>query len=558
VGDPDKLFDRWLPRLRFFFTRTFLVTSVALFAVYLLVLAVKWGEFSRALADLYTFNVGLGAFAVLWLTGTVIIAIHELGHGLTCKYFGGQVHEIGAMLIYFEPAFFCNVNDAWTFPELKARLWVTAAGSWIQLVIASIAAVVWWAATPGTIVSEVAFAAVLIGGITTVFMNANPLIPLDGYYALSDYLEVPNLRQRAFAHLSWLIKTRLFRLDLPKPPADEREQRVFLIYGLFAAAYIALILSFFAATTYGWLTRWLGSLGVAIFLLGLYAGLRQPLREALQTVKQVIRERSPAWRDRPWRSRLLIAGVAVLVLGVLLPWPITITGPFLAAPVVSMPMAAPDSGIVQRVQIREGTRVAAGAPLMQIRNLPLERELVQSRRLSDSLAVRLAQARSHGRSAEAAEIEAERSSEEARLAGLAQRVEALRIRALGAGTVVTPRPEDLVGRWVANGAAVLQVGEFDSVEVRIALPGAGSTLIRPGSPARLLPDATMSGPVSALVTSISTTATPEAVEARLRLPALQGWRPGMTGRARVTVRQSNLWGALWWGIRRGIRSDIFL
>ena len=78
---------------------------------------------------------------------------------------------------------------------------MTAAGSWIQLVIASIAAVVWWAAAPGTLVSEVAFAAVLIGGITTVFMNVNPLIPLDGYYALSDYLEVPNLRQRAFAHL---------------------------------------------------------------------------------------------------------------------------------------------------------------------------------------------------------------------------------------------------------------------------------------------------------------------------------------------------------------------
>ena len=92
---------------------------------------------------------------------------------------------------------------------------MTAAGSWIQLVIASIAAVVWWAATPGTLVSDVAFAAVLIGGITTVFMNANPLIPLDGYYALSDYLEVPNLRQRAFGYLSWLVKTRLFGLDLP-------------------------------------------------------------------------------------------------------------------------------------------------------------------------------------------------------------------------------------------------------------------------------------------------------------------------------------------------------
>lgn len=558
VGDPDKLFDRWLPRLRFFFTRTFLAISVALFAAYLVVLGLKWGEFSRALADLYTLNVGLGSLAVLWLTGVVIIVIHELGHGLTCKYFGGQVHEIGAMLIYFEPAFFCNVNDAWTFPELRARLWVTAAGSWIQLVIAGIAAIVWWAAAPGTIVSEVAFAAVLIGGITTVFMNANPLIPLDGYYALSDYLEVPNLRQRAFTYLSWLIKTRLFGLELPRPPADEREQRVFLIYGALASAYIALILSFFAATAFGWLTRWLGSLGVVLFLIALFMILRAPLREGLRTVRLALRRQQAAWRGRPWRTRLGAGLLATAVLGALLPWPITITGPFVAAPIHSMRLTAPDSGLIQRVQVLEGTRVAAGDPLVQIRNLQLERELVASRRISDSLAARSAQARSRSRFAEAGEIDAERASQAARIAGLRQRVEALRIRALQSGTVITPRPEELVGRWVADGAIVLQVGQFDSVEIRIALRGAGGTLIRQGSRARLLPDATLDAPVSAVVTSLSATATPETIEARLRLPTLAGWRPGMTGRASVTVRDSNLWGALWWTLRRGVRSDILL
>ena len=558
VGDPDKLFDRWLPRLRFFFTRTFLVISVALFAVYLLVLGLKWGEFSQALADLYTLNIGLGSLAVLWLTGTVIIVIHELGHGLTCKYFGGQVHEIGAMLIYFEPAFYCNVNDAWTFPDLRARLWVTAAGSWIQLVIASVAAVIWWAATPGTLVSDVAFAAVLIGGITTVFMNANPLIPLDGYYALSDYLEVPNLRQRAFGYLSWLVKTRLFGLDLPQPPADAREQRVFLIYGGLAAVYIVLILSFFAATTFGWLTRWLGSLGVVIFMAALFMTLRDPLRAGLRTVRLALRQRQAAWRKGPWQTRLGIAAVAVVVLGAVLPWPITVKGSFIAAPVLSMPLAAPDSGIVHRVHVREGTRVSAGAPLVQIRNLQLERELIASRRVYDSLAARASQARGQSRFSDAAQIDAERSSEAARLAGLRLRVESLRIRALGGGTVVTPRPEELVGRWVRSGATVLELGEVDSVEIKISLRGAGGTQIRQGSRARLLPDATLDGPVNVAVTSISAAASPQAVEVRLRLPAQAGWRPGMTGRAAVTVRDSNLWGAIWWSIRRGIRSDILL
>src|SRR5215217_647470 len=198
AGDPDELLNRWLPRLRFCFSRTFLGLSLALFLAYFVIVGLRWPEFSSALADLYTLRVGLGDLAVLWVTGTAIIVVHELGHGFTCKYFGGEVHEIGAMLIYFEPAFFCNVNDAWTFPELRARLWVTAAGSWIQLVLASVAAVVWWAAAPGTLIADVALSAMIVGGLTTVVANLNPLRPLDGYFALSDYLGIPNLRGRAF------------------------------------------------------------------------------------------------------------------------------------------------------------------------------------------------------------------------------------------------------------------------------------------------------------------------------------------------------------------------
>jgi hypothetical protein len=156
----------------------------------------------------------------------LIIVIHELGHGVTCKYFGGQVPEIGAMLLYFQPAFFCNVNDAWAFPELRKRLWVTAAGSWVQLILAALAAVAWLLLEPGSLLADAALTAVVIGGVMTVLANANPLIPLDGYYALSDWLEIPNLRLRAFAHLGWWIKRHVLRLAIPEPPADDRERRI--------------------------------------------------------------------------------------------------------------------------------------------------------------------------------------------------------------------------------------------------------------------------------------------------------------------------------------------
>jgi putative peptide zinc metalloprotease protein len=559
VGDPDELLNRWLPRLRFFFSRTFLTISVVLFALYFLVLALKWPEFSQALANLYTLKLGARDLAVLWLTGTVIIVFHELGHGFTCKYFGGQVHEIGAMLIYFEPAFFCNVNDAWTFPELRARLWVTAAGSWIQLVLASLAAVVWWAAAPGTIVSEVAFAAVLIGGATTILMNINPLIPLDGYYALSDYLEVPNLRQRASAHLSWLIKTRVFRLEAPQPPADEREQRIFLIYGALAASYVTLILAFCAVNTYGWLSRTLGALGTLVFAVSASIVLRRQLSGWGHTTLMALRRQSAPLHSRSLQWRLAGGAGTLVLLGFLIPWPITVSGPFTIAPAAGAALTAPDSGVVQRVNAREGTRVATGAPLLRIRNFGLERAAVTIRRSADSLAVAAAQARAAQRISGVAQIEAAQSVYQARLAGLDAQVAALAIRAISPGVVLTPRPQDLEGRRVSRGETLLRLGQLDSVEVRITLVGAGASSVQPSQPVRLLPDASAGAGLSRRIERVSVAAgSTHAIEARLRLLLATSWHPGMTGRARITLRESSLWGAVWWSVRKGLRSDILL
>jgi hypothetical protein len=559
VADPDKMFDQWLPRLRFFFSRTFVALSILLFGLYFLVLSLRWPEFSHGVYDLYTLNLDLGSLAVLWITGTVIIIIHELGHGFTCKYFGGQVHEIGVMLIYFQTAFFCNVNDAWTFPERRARLWVTAAGSWIQLVIASVAAAIWWAAAPGTMLSEVAFAAVLVGGITTVFMNINPLLPLDGYYALSDYLEVPNLRQRSFAHLGWLIKTRVLRLQASETPATERERRIFLIYGTVASLYIVLILSLFAAASYVGLQRWFGALGIVILLAGVVMTLYRPVRDWYRTLRLVLREQAAYWSANHRRRNVVIGCISVLLLGALIPYPITVSGRFRAAPMLSIPHVAPDSGVIVQIQVREGALVTPGSPLLRIRNLELERELLTRQRVTDSLGIRATQARARQQPAEAAVLEAEHSVELAKLSGLRQRVQALRIRALHSGVVTTWRPEELTGRWVTNGLEVLRLGQLDSVEIRIALSGAGRTVVQVGNPVRLLSDASLGRAVETRVASLSAEgSTPSHVEARLRVKAGESWRPGMTGRARITIRRSNLWGALWWGIRGGIRSDILL
>ena len=557
LADPDQWLERWLPRLRVCFSRPFLVASVGLFAVYAFVAWTQWPDLAHALATLtrpasYTLEM----FLVFWTTGMVVIVVHELGHAFTCKYFGGQVHEMGAMLIYFQPAFYCNVNDAWTFRDRAARLWVTAAGSWIQLVVAGLAAIVWWAAVPDTLISQIALAAMVIGGVTTVLANANPLIPLDGYYALSDYLEIPNLRTRAFGYVGWLVRRYGLRLAVPPPPADPHERRAFVIYGTLAFLYSITILILLAGAAFGWASRALGAVGVLAFALVLWGALRNKLQEWGRALVTSVREHRALWRSRRFWSRAGGAAVLVAVGGLLVPWPITVQGAFTARPLLELAVSAPEGGVLARVFVTEGERVPPGARLGLIRSFALERRAAELQRIVDSLTAAAALARARGPTAEVRRREAARDARAAEQDGVERRLAALALRAPVPGVVATRRPEERVGRWISAGEEVVRLFEPDSVDLVVVLERAGATLVRRGQVAALFARVGAGHSLEAHVTSVAAAATEQGlVEARIRVA---GVRPGVTGEAKIVVRQSNVWGALSWAVRKRIRSDLLL
>ena len=560
VGDPDAFLNRTMPSLRWCFTPAFVAASAALFALYFIILAVTWTQFGAAVKAQYALSaLTPGTVLVFWCTALVVIGIHELGHAYACKHFGGEVHEMGFMLVYFEPAFYCNVNDAWTFPELRARLWVTAAGSWIQFVVASLAALVWWLAVPGTLISEIAVAAVLIGGVTTIISNMNPLIPLDGYFALSDWLEIPNLRQRAFDYLTATIKRRVLRLDVPEPQAGERERKVFLIYAGLATIYITGIFFVLAGLVMGWAREILGTIGVVLAAALFVSAAWKPVLEWGRAVALAVRSQRAAWRAsraRRWSGGVGLAAVVALVA---VPRWITVTGPFTAAPTLSLALVAPDSGIVTEMLVREGTRVPTGAPLARIEDLALDQEKAARTGARDSLAVEEARARARGAAAEAERLAAARSALDARLAEIDAQLAVLVLRARSAGEVTTAYPERRVGRRVDGGDTVLTVADPDSVDARITLAGAGASAVQPGQTAALMCFADVAHPVLGVVRSVSPAAgAGGGVEARVRLPAGPAWRAGVTGEASVRLRRSNLLGALWWGVRQRVRQDILL
>jgi putative peptide zinc metalloprotease protein len=236
--DPDRLFDRLVPYMRPCFTLRFVVLSTALITAGAGIQIVHWEQLKQDFQHIYR----LDTLLILWLTVLLVSVMHEFAHGLTCKHFGGEVREIGFMLIFFQPAFYCNVSDAWLFPQKARRIFVTLAGPYFELVIWALATLFWRLTGGGTAIGNIALVVLATSGIRTLW-NFNPLLKFDGYYLLSDYLEIPNLRSRSFAYLRSRLQ-RVWRRTRPTTiHPTSREQRIYLAYGLLAGAYSVWLLA---------------------------------------------------------------------------------------------------------------------------------------------------------------------------------------------------------------------------------------------------------------------------------------------------------------------------
>ncbi|SPF80288.1 peptidase M50 [Pseudoprimorskyibacter insulae] len=183
-----------------------------------------------------------GNLLLMALTYPVIKTLHELGHAYATKRWGGEVHEIGLMFLVFMPVPYVDASAAMAFPSKHRRAIVAAAGILIEVALASLAVLVWSAAAPG-LLRDVALNMAVVGGVSTVLFNGNPLLRFDGYHVLSDLAEIPQLGARSNKYLVFLLKRHLCRIpDLESPVTAKGEARWFLIYGLAALVYRLLIL----------------------------------------------------------------------------------------------------------------------------------------------------------------------------------------------------------------------------------------------------------------------------------------------------------------------------
>ncbi|MDP7288748.1 MAG: PqqD family peptide modification chaperone, partial [Phycisphaerae bacterium] len=204
--DPDRFLERWVGIFGALFSAVGFILWLAIMCTGVYFLLGRTDELgNQAMGILMTANLPLLAIS-FW----IVKIVHEFGHGFACKKFGlqaggGEVHTMGIMFLIFMPLPYVDASSAWAFRSKWHRVTVGAAGMFCELAIAAIAAIVWASVGPG-MVKAVAYNCMFIASVTTLMFNANPLLRYDGYYILSDMLEIPNFAQRSKSYLYYLVK----------------------------------------------------------------------------------------------------------------------------------------------------------------------------------------------------------------------------------------------------------------------------------------------------------------------------------------------------------------
>jgi putative peptide zinc metalloprotease protein len=389
-------------------------------------------------------------------------AAHELGHGLACKRYGGEVHEMGVMLLVFFPVPYVDASSASAFASRWQRMLVGAAGMLTELFIAALAFYLWLALEPG-FVRSLAFNLIVLASLTTLMFNANPLLRYDGYYILADAIESPNLGQRATEYWQYLLRRHVFGLQLTDAPlATPGERRWFLVYAPLAFAYRLFVLfsiAVFIAGSYFFI-------GVLVALWGVVASLLVPLVRGVRRLAG-----DSALDAQATRVRAVMLGVALLLaiglFGVPLPYHTVAEG--VIWPPDSAVLRAQGSGFVSRVLARPGQLMQPGEPVLECIDPALDARLDDQRaRLEQAQARYDAAFGTH--LAKAAQAAEEVRREQAALATLEDEARRLVLRAGARGALLLPKIEDLPGRYLKRGDVVGHLDTGEPPVVRVVLP----------------------------------------------------------------------------------------
>lgn len=558
--DPDRYFDRIYPRLRWIYTQWFTCLTLLAFTFVFWIWVTNWSQITADNLAYFNFTNKSGSdLGEFWTLLLFVGFVHETAHGLTCKHYGGQVHKMGFHLVYLMPAFFVDVTEAWVYASRWQRLAIIIAGLWSELILAAIASFVWWGTPSGSDVHDIAYKMILLNGIFVIVVNLNPLVKLDGYYAFSEIVGYADIKEKATAYLSSLVRSRIFRLPVTTEYVPKRRRLAYLCYAVLSGVYsygllvAALLFSYRIFSRFTPMWAFLPSL-----LLGLVV-FRSRIRLLFRFCRTVYLDKRDRLRDllaRGWGTGFGMLLLLVLFLPI---WHETVSARFLLEPIRTETVRTLVPGRVAAVLVREGEQLRGGDPLLRMTNLHLESEHDAAESAFQTTGLERARTLlAHGSLADVQQRHLQARTEQS-IAN--DEVGQLIAHAPFDGTVLTPRMRDLLGTFLPAGSPIAEIADTTDMRARLYILDYAIAHVAPGAKVSLLLDGTYVS-LRSRISSIEpeTHPLPDALEPVKKMEtgaSLQYYvanavlgndgrlRSGMSGTAKILVARRSLAGLAW-------------
>ena len=438
--DPDALLQRLLPFIRR------LISPVGA-AVWCLVVVVGMKVAIENFSELRVQSQGILApsnLLFLYLGLVIVKTLHEFGHAFAVRRFGGEVHTMGIMFLIFSPLPYMDASAAWAFRNKWQRVFVGAAGMIFEVFVAACAIFVWAYTGPGAIHS-LAYNMVFVASVTTILFNINPLLRFDGYYILSDLLDMPNLHQHSARHLKYLVEHHAFGCKNCETPATTRREEIwFTTFGIMSGIYRIFVFSMillFVADQFLLAGMIMAVICVVSWVLVPIAGILR----YLGTSPRLYRTRT--------RAIAVCSATFTLVFAFLflLPFPNSFKAPGVLKSTDYVVAVNKASGQVAEVITSSGERVSPGDPLLRLTNTELALEIRESQAGLDEAEAQHRKAM-HNQQADLDPIASRIAFYEKRLRRLRQEQRDLMVKSEVRGIWVAPDLEDRIGMWVSRGS----------------------------------------------------------------------------------------------------------
>ncbi len=421
----------------------------------------------------------------------LIKLIHEFGHGLTSKYFGSEVHEMGILFLVFMPCPYCDVSDSWMVPEKSRRMWITAGGIVVEIVLAGLATYLWWLTESKTALNQFALNVMLAASVNTILFNGNPLLRFDGYYFMMDLVEIPNLKQKGRGFMWYLVQRFVLGVKNAVEPIDVRGREFTVLgYAICSAIYrwfimVAIVMMVWRfLDPYGW-----GVIGGILALGCLFSAFVTPV---VKFAKYIFTQHHQLNIRLATAIILLVLGCTAIYIVMVQKLEQSVDAQCVLRPAGIHPIYVTQPGFIEarnnKTFVRDGQAVEADQVLLVLSDSQLQYRVDELDLQIQQLETKDALALQQGETAQKAQIDAEVKALTGQYASARYNLDKLTIRSQFAGIVQLRTSEPLAnleGRYMPLQAEIFGVFQPGSFEAVVAINHRDIELISSGQSAKI-------------------------------------------------------------------------